>query len=402
MNTGYFEQEREFFKTELLENIVPFWLKYARDDECGGYFTCLRRDGSVYDLDKVSTWAIGRIAWSYAHLYNNLNQESAWLDMALHGVEFMRKHCFDDDGRMFGAVTRDGKPPQNATNIYHELFAAAAYGENFRATGDKELLREARRLVFLVEGILDHPESNPHRFYPGRLRPLSIHPEHLILLETVQMMRRWDEDPRYDAIALKCIDRIFELHYDEQHQAVFEIAPVGSDRNGCQLSPSISRWVCPGHMFELSWMLIDEGQHQRRHVYIDKGLRVAEWAMRWGWDTERGGIPNDINTAGEYCLGTLFPFAPLVLWWQMLEAIRATLLAYCVSGDTRFREQYEMVRDWSFEHFSDPEYGEWFGVLSPDGALLDGGAKATDIKSSQHTVRTLWSCYKLAEEQAGK
>ena len=43
---------------------------------------------------------------------------------------------------------------------------------------------------------------------------MSVHPEHLILLETVQMMRIWDEDPRYDDIALKCISRILELHYD--------------------------------------------------------------------------------------------------------------------------------------------------------------------------------------------
>ena len=60
MNRGYFEKERDFFKTELLDDIIPFWLKYARDDECGGYLTCLRRDGSVYDFDKVSTWAMGR------------------------------------------------------------------------------------------------------------------------------------------------------------------------------------------------------------------------------------------------------------------------------------------------------------------------------------------------------
>ena len=42
----------EQYRSELLFRVVPFWLNKSQDTEFGGYFTCLDRDGSVYDTDK--------------------------------------------------------------------------------------------------------------------------------------------------------------------------------------------------------------------------------------------------------------------------------------------------------------------------------------------------------------
>ena len=397
MDKEYFAQERDFYLDEMLQNIVPFWLKHARDEECGGYYVCLRRDGSVFDVDKVSTWGLGRIAWSFGYLYNNLRPEPEWLDMATHGIEFTRRHGFDESGHIYGSLTRGGRPLAGASDIYHDLFAAQAFAECWKATGDKEVLGTAKRLTFSIDELLDKPKTNPYRPYAGSTRPMSVHPEYLILLETVQLLRDLDDDPRHDQIAAKCVDRILSLHYNEEARAVFELVSM----DGSPLAPWMGRWVCPGHMCELAWMLIHEGEYRNRDELTAKGLRVADWAMEWGWDKENGGIPNDVNIDGEYCMGgRLSPYAPLKLWWQMLEAIHANLIAYCTSQEPKFCERYEMVRDWSFEHFADPEYGEWYGILSPEGRLIDGGAKATDIKSCQHTIRTFYQCYRLAQREA--
>ncbi len=47
------------YKTELLENILPFWMKFSRDEKYGGYFTCLEKEGKVFDTDKF-VWLQGR------------------------------------------------------------------------------------------------------------------------------------------------------------------------------------------------------------------------------------------------------------------------------------------------------------------------------------------------------
>ena len=49
----------EQYRSELFDSVLPFWLKNSQDKEYGGYFSCLDRDGSVYDTDKF-VWLQGR------------------------------------------------------------------------------------------------------------------------------------------------------------------------------------------------------------------------------------------------------------------------------------------------------------------------------------------------------
>ena len=46
-----FKELANKYKTELLDSVLPFWLNNSIDKEYGGYFSCLDRDGSVYDTD---------------------------------------------------------------------------------------------------------------------------------------------------------------------------------------------------------------------------------------------------------------------------------------------------------------------------------------------------------------
>ena len=40
------------YRSELLDNVLPFWLTHSQDKEFGGYFFCLNREGSVHVTDK--------------------------------------------------------------------------------------------------------------------------------------------------------------------------------------------------------------------------------------------------------------------------------------------------------------------------------------------------------------
>ena len=56
------------YKDELLDNVLPFWLENSQDHEYGGYFTCLDREGKVFDTDKF-IWLQGREVWMFSMLY---------------------------------------------------------------------------------------------------------------------------------------------------------------------------------------------------------------------------------------------------------------------------------------------------------------------------------------------
>jgi N-acylglucosamine 2-epimerase len=49
-----FKQLAQQYKSELLDRVMPFWMEKSIDKEFGGYFTCLERDGEVFDTTSSS------------------------------------------------------------------------------------------------------------------------------------------------------------------------------------------------------------------------------------------------------------------------------------------------------------------------------------------------------------
>ena len=103
----------------------------------GGYLTALDRDGSVLQTDKP-IWVHGRFAWLLATLYTTVDRREEWLALSRHGIDFLNRHAFDTDGRMFFSVTRDGRPLRKRRYLFSEAFAViglAAYGTAARENG---------------------------------------------------------------------------------------------------------------------------------------------------------------------------------------------------------------------------------------------------------------------------
>ena len=89
-----FQALAEQYRRSLLDDVLPFWGKYSVDWDYGGYFTCLDASGNVYDQDKF-IWLQNRQVWTFSMLYNRLEQRREWLDMALHGANFLQ-NSFDN------------------------------------------------------------------------------------------------------------------------------------------------------------------------------------------------------------------------------------------------------------------------------------------------------------------
>ena len=66
------------YKDELMNNVLPFWLDHSQDTEYGGYFTCLDREGNIFDTDKF-IWLQGREVWMFSMLYNRVEKRRSGL-----------------------------------------------------------------------------------------------------------------------------------------------------------------------------------------------------------------------------------------------------------------------------------------------------------------------------------
>ena len=146
------------YRDELLHNVMPFWLEKSQDKEHGGYFTCLDRQGNVFDTDKF-VWLQGREVWMFSMLYNNLEKNPEWLKCAIQGGEFMKKYGHDGNFNWYFSLTREGKPIIEPYNIFSYTFATMAFGQLSKATGNQEYADIARKTFDIIISRLDNPKG---------------------------------------------------------------------------------------------------------------------------------------------------------------------------------------------------------------------------------------------------
>ncbi|MBR1469905.1 MAG: AGE family epimerase/isomerase, partial [Prevotella sp.] len=192
----YISNWADRYKTALTENIMPFWLKNGLDRENGGVYTCLNRDGSLMDTTK-SVWFQGRFAFTCAYAYNNVEKRQEWLDAAKTTLDFIEKHCFDDDGHMYFSVTADGRPLRKRRYVFSETFAAIAMSEYALATGDKAYAEKAMRVFNDIQRFLSTPGYLTPKFEAGV--ELQGHSIIMILINVASRLRTVCDDPKLTA-----------------------------------------------------------------------------------------------------------------------------------------------------------------------------------------------------------
>ena len=129
MNTKtYFAYWAERYKDELTNNILPFWLEHGLDHKHGGIYTCLDRDGKLMDTTK-SVWFQGRAGYIFANVYNHIDARPEYLAASKLCIDFIEKHCFNEEGRMYFEVGEDGTPLRLRRYVFSESFAIIAMAE---------------------------------------------------------------------------------------------------------------------------------------------------------------------------------------------------------------------------------------------------------------------------------
>lgn len=374
----------EFYRRTLLDDVMPFWLRHGLDREHGGLLSGLDRDGSLLDSDK-SVWIQGRAAWMFATLYNTVERRTEWLETARSCLAFSRQHCFSPAGKMWFSVTRDGRPLRMRRYVFSEAFAAIANAAFARATGDARAADDAVKtfatyLRYSFEPGVMTPKTEP-------TRPSKGIGAHMIGIVTAQELRANLGDVRVSGrTCSEWIDgSIAEIERDflkPEHQAVMEqVAPDGS-----VLDHFDGRTLNPGHAIECAWFILHEGQWRGDRRLIQLGSTILDWMWARGWDEEFGGLFYFRDLRG---LPVQEYWHDMKFWWPHNEAVIATLLAWQLTGEARYARWHQQVHDWSFQHFADPQFGEWFGYLHRDGRL-SVRLKGNLWKGPFHLPRMLW------------
>lgn len=384
----YIKSWAESYKKDLTENIMPFWMKYGLDRENGGVYTCVNRDGSLMDTTK-SVWFQGRFAFICSFAYNNVEKKQEWLDAAKSTLEFIEKHCFDEQGHMYFSVTAEGKPLRKRRYVFSETFAAIAMSEYALATGDQHWAKRAIQVFEDTQRFLATQGFLPAKFEADV--KLQGHSIVMILINVGSCIRKVVDDPKLTQQIDESIEKLKKYFIHPEFKCLLET--VGE--NGEFIDTNMTRTINPGHCIETSWFIMEEAKLRGwDKPMFDLALQVFDWSWDWGWDKQYGGI---INFRDCKNLPSQDYSQDMKFWWPQCETIIASLYAYLGTGDEKYLYRHERISEWTYAHFPDAEYGEWYGYLHRDGTVAQP-AKGNLYKGPFHIPRMMIKGYMLCQE----
>ncbi|GJM29635.1 MAG: N-acylglucosamine 2-epimerase [Cyclobacteriaceae bacterium] len=389
MTSKLFKKYAEVYKNTLLKDVIPFWEMHSLDQVNGGYYTCLNRQGVVYDTDKF-VWLQGRQAWVFSMLYNKLESKQDWFEISKLGVDFLLKHARSPSGDFYFALNAAGDPLIKPYNIFSDCFAAMALSQYAKAAKNDNIRAVA---VEIYRNILSR-RSNPKGVFNKHTttRPLKDFALSMILsnlvLEMEDVLSRKEVDETLDV----CITEVMGTFLNEETGLILEYV----SEEGSFVDCFEGRLINPGHGLEAMWFMLDIGVRRNDQDLIQKAILVMLSILEFGWDQQHGGLFYFMDLKGH-------PPQQLEwdqkLWWVHSESLVALAKAFSLSKDQAIWDWYQKVHSYTWGHFPDPEYGEWYGYLNRQGKphlSLKGGK----WKGCFHLPRALFQCWQIFEKLA--
>lgn len=385
-----FKKLAEQYKSELLDKVVPFWLNCSQDKEFGGYFTCLDREGKVFDTDKF-IWLQGREVWMFSVLYNQVEKRQEWLDCAIQGAEFLKKFGHDGNYNWYFALDREGNPLVEPYNIFSYTFAVIAFGQLSLATGNKEYAEISKRTFDIVLSKVSNPKGKWNKAFPGT-RSMKSFALPMILCNVALEIEPLLEKSFLDKTIRDCVHEVMEVFYRPELGLIVE--HLGTDG---ELKDNFDgRLLNPGHAIEAMWFIMDLGVRLGNKNLIEKAVQIALNEVKFGWDKEFGGIFYFLDRKG--CPPQQLEWDQK-LWWVHIETLITMLKGYQLTGNRECLEWFERVHDYVWSHFVDKDFPEWYGYLNRQGQVLLP-LKGGKWKGCFHVPRGLFQCYRILEKLA--
>ena len=95
------------YKNELFEMYFLSGCIARKTLSQGGYYTCLNRRGEVFDTDKF-VWLQGVKFGYFPCFIIKWKKQKEWLDCAVQGGEFLKKHGHDGNYNWYFSLDRKG------------------------------------------------------------------------------------------------------------------------------------------------------------------------------------------------------------------------------------------------------------------------------------------------------
>ena len=374
------EQLRKQLRSELFDNFLPAMDTMVIDHEYGGFMCNAKPDGTRINTNKRA-WYEGRGTYIYSFLYNTIEQNPKYLDVARKAVEFILK-TQPPEGTLWNSwFTKEGKPVGGPdTVIYSDLFVAMGLQEYSVAAQDEHYWDMAKDIILKYMNIYDNRPGfgaippggdipggsqggfNPDEFgtkeqklnKPGvpRTRILG---HWMLTLRLLNLMLAKKSDTELEALAARCTDAIMINHWNPDFRLFVEYLNYDMSR-----IDNDHGQVVYGHGQEAMWMVMERALFKKDRQLFDTCAERLKRQIEVFWDDVYGGellelLHVDNNT-----------WNVSKSLWLHDEILIGTLMVIEYTGAQWAKLWFKRVLDYIKEKFELRQYGHPLWALYMD------------------------------------
>jgi N-acylglucosamine 2-epimerase len=288
---------REQYREALLGKFIPNMGKYVVDHELGGFMCSIDTLTRKLVNTTKRAWFEGRGMWMYSFLYNNLEKDPSYLEIARKSKDFILNLLPADGSYYISSFSKEGKPIGNEEgDIYGNLFVAEGLAEYAKASSEHKYFEQAKEIILKAVKRYDRPEFTYAYKAENRLAGPRILGHWMILLSLSTQMLRQRSDTEIRDLADRCVDAIMNHHLNPEFKLLNEA--LAHDMSPLT-DPVASQYGDIGHgcetlAFVMNYAVLikDANLFKRASVAFKRHVDVA-------WDDIYGGhfhVLDNVNT----------------------------------------------------------------------------------------------------------
>ena len=384
---NYPDFESETFLSSHVESILSFYEPNVFD-EAGGFFQHFKDDGSIYDAETRHLVSSTRFVFNYVNAYQRTGRDhyKVWAE---HGFAYLQTHHLQADGHYIWQRNADRIEDGRAMAYGHAfVMLAAAYAARLNIAGASETIG---KIWDFMERYFWEPEHNAYADeYDDSLTVCDLYRGQNANMHTVEALiaaYETTKEPLYleraelvakqfCVILARAADGQIWEHYDTNWQQDWQ---YNIDKPDDLFKP----WgFQPGHQVEWAKLLLQLDGLAPKDWYLDTAKTLFDTAMEKGWDTKYGGLVYGYAPDGTFADAHKY-------FWVQAEAFAAAWRLWKRTGIVKYREDYNRLWAFSWDHLVDHNHGAWYRIVNQDGSWVEPW-KSPAGKVDYHTMGACW------------
>lgn len=281
--------EGRYWKKQAIEDVIKPWTEHAIDHDYGAYHSFLDKEWKPFNGDHKFPGMIARHLFSYSVAYMLTGEDEYQLQAAVT-YEYLITHGWDEQyGGWYTELDREGDVVDASKDLFMQTYAITGLAMYYLMTKDREVKTYVDQSIDILEkhawdtlhggGYIralqqDLSVKNSDKVFSPQLAPLS---GYLLYLYAAT------RDAQYLQMSERILQTVVDHMTDEESGWIME----GYDQQW-KLLPQGNVWMNTGHNIEAAWMLMRLYDLTGKTAYQQQAMALNKKLLQYAFHPESG------------------------------------------------------------------------------------------------------------------